>query len=103
MYFRGTLTIDLRFSYAVHLITTLWGIGFGWAPIGFAIKSLLQETMSSRRLLLTYSNFVEYSYLEIISRTCDSWYRGTGILHIGIMQVRTCHSESAAFPPQPAP
>ena len=37
------------------------GIGFGWAPIGLAVKSFFRTTMSSRRLLLTYSNSVGYS------------------------------------------
>ena len=45
----------------------LEGIGFGWAPIGFAVQSLFRKktykTMSSRRLLLTYSNSVRYSYV----------------------------------------
>ena len=39
----------------------LEGIDFGWAPIGFAVNSLFQKTMSSRRLVLTYSNSVGYS------------------------------------------
>ena len=39
----------------------LEGIGFGWASIGFAFKSLVPKTMSSRGLLLTYSNSVGYS------------------------------------------
>ena len=72
MYLGGTLSVS---GFLIHLqlfgvsvlgepSPMLEGISFGRAPIGFAVKSLFQKTMSSRRLLLTYSNSVGYSYTE---------------------------------------
>ena len=63
----------------------LWGISFGWAPIGFAVKSLFQKAMSSRRLLLTYSNSVGYSYRDSRLHATVRWGVGVlGVKHIPI-------------------
>ena len=54
----------------------LEGIGFGWAAIGFAVKSLLNnDVLSSRRPLLTHRNFVGYSCSKKRRNSDDSCRR----------------------------